>query len=419
MGAAAQVAGVVADRDPDPDVWAGLDLTSKNKPVGSLRNMARVLEQDPHFAGRIRYSIFDSAVLLDGKELRDLDLSTIAIWMDATYGLRGATDNLHRAVTVVAAKNPCHPVRDWLGGLVWDDNRRLDLLLPAYFGAENTPLHRRFGACFLIGACARAFDPGCKLDSILMLIGAQGAGKSEACAALVPVRSWFSDSSFVIGDKDALINLQGKWIIELAEGDTLRKANNDSAKAFITSRVDRYRTPFARMAEDHPRQVVFVMTGNVDEVLRDPTGARRYWPVRVGDPDLAGLVRDRDQLFAEALVRYRGGEIWHLDGKSPALLVEAQRAFEVPEAWEAALAPWVDGQKEPFSVEDAMQLGLNLSVDRWTAQHRQRAGMALSRLGCKKVRPRVEGGGRAWRYAPPDHQDQAETSSCKRKDGPV
>ncbi len=408
----AAVAGVVVEREPDPDVLAGLDVTDKQKPVGSLRNMAHVLKGDPRWQGRLRWSEFEAVVLLDGQSLRDNDLSRLAIWLDEVYGVRGAADNLHRAVNVVAEEHAFHPVRDWLDGLQWDGKPRLDGLLATYFGAEDTPLHRRFSGGWLIGACARVFEPGCQLDTMLMLIGQQGVGKSRACAALVPDRAWFGDSTFDIGNKDAFINLHGKWIYELAECESLKKASDDARKAFITSRTDR-RRPFGRLAEDHPRQVVFVATSNNTEVLTDPTGARRFWTVLVGEPDVDGLDRDRDQLFAEALTRYRAGEPWHLDAEHAALLVEAQRQFEVPEAWESALAPWVDLQDRPFTVEDALRDGLGLPFDRWDARRRQRVGKALARLGCTKTRPRAEGSRRVWCWERPDRPDQASNAGSE------
>ncbi len=288
---------------------------------------------------------------------------------------------------------------------------RLDALLAGYFRAEDTPLHRKFSAGWLIGACARVFEPGCQLDTMLMLIGGQGVGKSQACAALVPDRAWFGDSTFDIANKDAFINLHGKWIYELAECESLKRASDDARKAFITSRVDRYRKPFGRLAEDHPRQVVFVATTNNTEVLTDPTGARRFWTVLVGEPDLDALRRDRDQLFAEALFRYRAGEPWHLDAEHAALLVEAQRQFEVPEAWEGVISPWVEQQESPFTVEDAMRDGLGLSVDRWTAKVRQRVGKALARLGCTKTRPRAESARRVWCWERPVRVDQPKNAA--------
>ncbi len=407
---AGQAAGVVVDSEPDLDVLAGLDLTEKKKPIGSLRNMVHVLANDPRWEGRIRWSAFEGVVVLDGKPLRDGDLSRIAIWIDDVYGLRGSVDNLHRAVLCVAEEHSFHGPRDWLNSLAWDCTPRLDLLLATYFRAEDTPLHRKFSAAWLIGACARVFEPGCQLDTMLMLIGGQGVGKSRACAALVPDRAWFGDSTFDIGNKDAFINLAGKWIYELAECESLKKASDDARKSFITSRVDRYRKPFGRIAEDHPRQVMFVATLNPTEILTDPTGARRFWTVLVGEPDVDGVARDRDQLFAEALVRYRAGEPWHLDREHAALLVEAQRQFEVPEAWEAAIAPWVEQQEGAFTVEDAMREGLGLSTERWTPTTRQRVGKALSRLGCTKTRPRAEGARRVWCWERVDRADRAKSA---------
>jgi hypothetical protein len=280
---------------------------------------------------------------------------------------------------------------------------------PVRGAVGHETLHRKFGAGRLIGACARVFQPGCQLDTMLMLIGGQGVGKSRACAALVPDRAWFGDSTFDIANKDAFINLHGKWIYELAECESLKKASDDARKAFITSRVDRYRKPFGRLAEDHPRQVVFVATTNNIESLTDPTGARRFWTVLVGDPDVDGLACDRDQLFAEALVRYRAGEPWHLDREHAALLVEAQRQFEVPEAWEGVIAPWVERQEAPFTVEDAMREGLGLPVERWTPTNRQRVGKALARLGCAKTRPRAEGARRVWCWERVDRPDQTKS----------
>jgi putative DNA primase/helicase len=407
---AAQAAGVVVDREPDFDVLAGLDVTEKKKPIGSLRNMVHILAHDARWEGRVRWSAFEEMVVLDGHPLRDNDLSKIAIWMDDVYSVRGAADNVHRAVNLVAEDHAFHGPRDWLSSLTWDRESRLDRLLVTYFRAEDTPLHRKFGAGWLIGACARVFEPGCQLDTMLMLIGGQGVGKSRACAALVPDRAWFGDSTFDIANKDAFINLHGKWIYELAECESLKKASDDARKAFITSRVDRYRKPFGRLAEDHPRQVVFVATTNNVETLTDPTGARRFWTVLVGDPDVDALARDRDQLFAEALARYRAGEPWHLDREHATLLVEAQRQFEVPEAWESVIAPWVERQDSPFTVEDAMRDGLGLPLERWTPTNRQRVGKALARLSCTKTRPRSEGARRVWCWERADRMDRTKSA---------
>jgi predicted P-loop ATPase len=154
-----------------------------------------------------------------------------------------------------------------------------------------------------------------------------------------------------------------------------------------------------------------MVTANEKELLHDPTGARRYWPVVVGDPDLAAIARDREQLFGEALARYRAGETWWLDRAQEAQLVAAQRQFTVPEAWEEALRPWVATQEAPFTVEDAMREGLGIAVERWDKKKRQRTGLALSRLGCVRSRPVDENDERPRCWSRPPSMDGGESDA--------
>ena len=403
--------GADADREPDFDVQRALDKTDKDKPMGTLRNVVHILQADPRWNGRIRWSKFEELVVLDGQPLCDTDLTSIAIWLDEVYGVRASTDNLHRAIDFVAAQHAFHLVRDWLTACPWDGEPRLDSLLAAYFGADDTPLHRKFSSSFLIAACARVFDPGCQVDTMLMLIGKQGVGKSRVCAALPPVRSWFGESGFDIGNKDGFMALHGKWFYELAECESLNRVSDAAAKAFITSRTDRYRKPYARLTQDHPRQTIFVATGNEAEVLRDPTGARRYWPVLVGEPDIAGIERDREQLFGEAVARFRSGETWWLNRAEEKLLVVAQRQFQVPEVWESILRPWVATQDAPFTVQDAMQHGIGIVPERWDTKKAQKAGRALSRLGCIKTRPVGVDKDRPWCWERPPSMDGGKTDA--------
>ena len=400
--ATGQAAG--AEEHGEPEVLSVLRVSEKRIPFPSLLNVEAILARDSRWRGRLRWSLFDKVVIFDGRQLRDTDLSRIGIWIDEVYSVRASPDTVHRAVELVSEQHAFHGPRDWLASLTWDGVPRLDLLLTSYFGVEDTMLHRRFSSAWLIGAVARVCEPGCKLDTMLVLIGGQGLGKSEACAAMMPDRAWFGDTTFDIGNKDAYMSLHGKWMYELAECEALKRASDEARKAFITSRFDRYRKPYGRLTEDHPRQVVFVATTNIPEFLSDPTGARRFWPVLVGGLDLAGLQRDRAQLFAEAVVRYRGGEAWYLDAHNAAMLVEAQRQFEVPEAWENVLAPWVKRQESPFSVEDALREGMSISPDRWDERRRQRVGKALGRLGCTRTRPWVDGK-RCWMWVRPDRVD--------------
>jgi putative DNA primase/helicase len=272
--------------------------------------------------------------------------------------------------------------------LAWDGEHRLDSLLVDRFGAEDTELVRQIARRWLIGAVARVFAPGCKLDTMVVLVGAQGVRKSTGCAALVPEPGWFTDTAFDVSSKDAMVQLQGVWMVEIAELQSLRKSGADAVKAFLSSRRDRFRRPYGRIAEDHPRQVTFVGTTNDEEFLVDATGSRRFWPVRVGKIDVDGICTDRDQLWAEAVAAYRAGERWWLDAAGEAALRELSRAHEVGDPWEEAIRRWVAQQAGPFTVERVLAEAVQLPVERMDRSKRTRAGQVLARLGCTQTRPR-------------------------------
>jgi putative DNA primase/helicase len=407
--AAVQAAGVVVDREPDFDVQHGLDKTEKGKPVGSIRNVAHILQHDARWWERLRWSEFNDEVHLDGAPLTDDAETELAIWLDDVYGLRASPENLHRAIVFVARRNPYDPVRNYLEGLSWDGVPRLAGLLATHFSAEDTPLHRRFGTAFMVSAVARVFRPGCKVDTMLVLIGGQGQQKSTTVGALVPRESWFADTKIDLSSKDAYMLLKGVWIYEVAELNTISGASNEAVKAWLSSRVDRYRRPYGRLVEAHPRRVVLVGTGNHEEFLTDPTGARRFWPVRVGAMDPAGVAAIRDQLWAEAVARFREGETWWLSREEEGWLKEAQLLHQEPDAWEPRLEAWVAHQDTPFTVEQALADALGLPFDRWDKKVRQRVGRALARLGCTKTRPRSADKARAWCWERPASMDPGES----------
>jgi putative DNA primase/helicase len=408
VGDAAALAGVEAGEGADESVADALDKTKDGRPLGSVRNVVRVLAEDTRWDGRLRWSSFEEAAFLDEGVLTDDGLTSVALWLDEVYGLRASAETLMRAVVHVARQHPFHPVRDWLTALTWDGVPRLDRLLVDRFGAEDTALVRQIARRWLVGAVARVFAPGCKLDTMVVLVGAQGVRKSTACAALVPDARWFTDTPFDVGSKDAMVQLQGVWLIELAELQSLRRSGSDAVKAFLSSRRDRFRRPYGRIAEDHPRQVAFVGTTNDDEFLVDATGSRRFWPVRVGRIDLDGILAARDQLWAEAIAAYRAGESWWLDAQGEAALREQARGHEVGDPWADAIGRWVARQVVPFTVERVLAEAVELPVERMDRAKRTRAGQVLARLGCVQSRP--SGGGRSRVWCAPGRLDQVESA---------
>jgi putative DNA primase/helicase len=210
------------------------------------------------------------------------------------------------AVAAVADDNRFHPIREYLDGLAWDGTPRLATWLSTHLGAvvepgcdkpEARPAYiREVGRKWPIGAVARVYRPGCKVDAAPIFEGGQGIGKSQALAALVPCPEWFCDEISDLGTKDSAQDLRGKWIIELAELSAMRRGDIERTKAFMSRSTDHYRPSYGRRSQDFPRQCAFAGTTNADGYLGDETGNRRFWPVKVGAIDLDAIRRDREQL---------------------------------------------------------------------------------------------------------------------------
>jgi hypothetical protein len=234
-------------------------------------------------------------------------------------------------------ENQFHPVLDYLDSLKWDRKPRVDMWLTTYFGAENTELHRAFGRKVLIAAVRRMRKPGEKFDQMLVLESEkQGAGKSTALLIMAG-DEFFSDSP-ILGEPQQKVQeaLQGKWIYEIAELENLSKSDSGSIKAFLSRTTDRGRPAYGHGREDIGRTCIFVGTCNRDDYLKDATGNRRFWPVKCADKvDLDALVRDRDQLWAEACEIEATGESLELDR---ALWGEATKAQEA----RFDIHPWED-----------------------------------------------------------------------------
>jgi predicted P-loop ATPase len=239
-----------------------------------------------------------------------------------------------RAVQTAAKYNTFHPVRDYFASLAWDGKARLDTWLQTYFHVNDSKYSRAVGSCWMISAVARIYQPGCKADCMLVLEGDQGIYKSTALRHLAIKDEWFADRISSLGSKDAQIEMSGVLLIEIAEMDALRKAASGTAKCFLDKRHDRYLPPYGKHTIMLPRQVVFAGSINppAGGYLKDPTGARRYWPVTChGMIDIDSLLRDRDQLWAEAVHQYNAKVSWHLTpGPSPSQCPRTCDTFHCP-----------------------------------------------------------------------------------------
>jgi len=310
---------------PAPEGWSQLN-DEDTAVLGMLRmdpegegvkntpnNIFTVLENDSEVGGTIRFNGLTKQVEIPSTQFAGGSANTLATdimnWLDRKWQMVVNRVQVQDQLLLIARKNEYNPVKEYLLKVKagWDGKRRIDTVLIDYCGADDNEFNRRAGAMWMISACARGIEPGSKVDTVLILEGRQGAGKSKFLAALAG--PWFSDTPLVIGNKDSWQMASYRWIIELAELASLRASETEAQKAFISSRIDNYRPPYGSAPEEFKRYAIFGGSTNQKEYLPDETGNRRYWPVAVGDCDVIGLRNDRDQLWAEAAYRYLSAEL--------------------------------------------------------------------------------------------------------------
>ena len=306
------------------------------------------------------------------RDLRDEDYSQTQAWLNKNGFPTVGDKPVDRAVNLLCRKAVLSPVRHYLESLSCDpDNDQLSVAswMRDYLGVEPaTEAEREY-----VQAVARALDPGCKADSVPILEGKQGTGKSTAIRVLFGA-DWFGDALPPMGHKDASDYVKGKWAIELAEMSFQSKADIEQQKAFISRQEERYRPAYRREEVTYARRCVFWGTTNRDDYLKDETGNRRFWPIKTGKIDIEGLNAVRDRLWAKAVHHYRQEMEWWLD---PAMQVFAEvqnsQRFE-RDVWEQDVLQWVNDQNiQETTLRDALNGALLMTAD----QRRMRAVLKL------------------------------------------
>ena len=338
----------------DEDWQNGLELDKSGHVKNTLRNLTLILENDPNLKG----VVFNQ--LLDGMEIkgevpwnhpskfwRDADDAQLISYVDAHYGTFSAR-NYDIAVTKVADDRAYHPIREFIESLPeWDKVPRVDTLLVDYLGASDTAYVRAVTRKTLCAAISRVLRPGCKFDSMLVLNGPQGVGKSTLIAKLAG--EWFSDSLNLgdTKDKTAAEKLQRYWILEIGELAGLKKAEVETLRSFLSRQNDIYRAAFGKRATPHLRQCVFFGTTNAESgYLRDTTGNRRFWPVKTpgnGKKQSWNLTHEEIlQIWAEALVYVRQREKLYLSAEMDALAKDEQREAMESDEREGLVREYLD-----------------------------------------------------------------------------
>ncbi len=292
----------------------------------------------------------------EGAEVQDIDIVRIKYWFARHHRIEPSTDKINEAIAKLADENRYHPVRDFLDTLEWDGESRLSTWLKDYHDAEAPePYLSAVSRKVVCAMIARVYEPGCKFDQVMILEGKQGCGKSTAVSILS--NPWFSDAHITIGDKDAVLAMRSIWVLELGELSGISKADTNLLKGFISSRVDRIRLPYGRRTENFPRQSILIGTTNPGDYLRDVTGNRRFWPVNVGKCDFEKLRRDRDQILAEAKVRWEFGEKLYLETKEMNEgAVQEQEGRMHEDTWATKLGDFLESEKGKTKKERLVDL---------------------------------------------------------------
>lgn len=310
----------------DDENWQTLlELDKQGKVKDTMANIAAIVSHDENLKS-IVYNEFKGCIDVIGplpwKQVKpgfnDSDVANAKLYFERVYGIWSPTKFKDALLAVVAAERIYHPIKNYFAGLTWDGVPRLDSLLIDYCGAEDNPYTRAVTRKTLCAAVARVYEPGRKFDSILVLSGPQGIGKSTFFAKLGG--AWYSDSLAIsdMKDKTAAEKLQGYWILELGELAGIKKVDVETVKSFVTRVDDKYRQAYGMVVESHPRSCIIVGTTNSESgFLRDITGNRRFWPVQVSEHgshhpwDLEEI----DQVWAEAIQAYKDGESLFLSGE--------------------------------------------------------------------------------------------------------
>jgi predicted P-loop ATPase len=388
--------------------WRKQLLRNKNGEVrANLANALIALRHDPVWQGVLGHDEFAGQTVMIRRPpfaagqnnwsprawLPNDDALTTEWMQHAGIGIR--TDIAAQAIETAARNNIFHPVRDYLSGLVWDCKERVARWLSIYLGVEQSPYAQDVGRSALVAAVARVMRPGCKADHVLILEGPQAVGKSDTIKILGG--AWFTDEIADLGSKDAAMQTAGTWLIEVAELDAMSRTEVSKIKAFITRTTDRFRPPYGRRVVEVPRQCVFWGSTNSDEFLKDETGGRRFWPVKVTNVDRTALRRDRDQLWAEAVALFKGGSKWWITDSDVARAAEVeQQQRYVRDPWQSAIEGFV-ANRDDTSVEEIFDDLFHMDKSRRTQIDQTRIARALKAANFERYQRRA-GQIRHWRY---------------------
>ena len=395
---------------PDSDWRSFLQLKKNGELVErSVTNLLLVMKNDERLAGVFKFDSFSKNIIIAKcppwedeatfkvRNLKDYDYIRLESFLETVNGLKSGRERCADAI-VSTAQLPCNtfnPATDYFNALKWDGVQRLDTWLKKYVsnGDQSEEYLRMVGRKFLCGLAARAMTPGVKFDTMIILEGKQNGGKSRLANALSTINgtSYFLDDFRDIDNKDSLMKIQGKLVVEFPEITTMRRAEVNELKGFLSRQTDAYRAPYARNTMESPRQCVFVGTVNPEgEYLRDVTGNRRYWPISCRDKlDLDAIIDIMPQMHAEAAFLVKNGEQLWLNEQEYELATKQQEDRVLMDAWHSKISETLES-KNWVSTEQLLE-AVGIPLDRRTSNDISRVSKIMVMVGWSRERKRDSG----------------------------
>jgi predicted P-loop ATPase len=326
------------DFETESTAWVKeMEIDGKGSFKSTASNLNLIFKNDVRLAGIFKLNEFDGNRYVFAnlpwrrtnppEPMRNVDYSGVRNYIESMYGITGNL-KIDDVLALRFEEESFHPIRDYIRQLKWDGTKRVDTLFADYFGAPNNSYTKEASRKMLVGALARAFVPGIKFDLVITFVGPEGTGKSTFIGKLGG--KWYSDTFTTVHGKESFEQIQGAWIMEIAELSGLRKAEVEAVKHFLTKQVDSFRPAYARVVESFPRQCIFVGTTNSADFLKSTTGNLRFIPIDVRPEAVTKSVWDDlnddevGQIWAEAYTMYKKGETLYMSPEADAIAKREQ-----------------------------------------------------------------------------------------------
>lgn len=376
-----------------------LDVNEDGRVLNTVKNMAEWLRAG-HYGMKIALDKFTGRTMgspegvLQWREISDLEVIRIRVMLerDGFGSFGGGNDLIRQALNLVANENVIDTAQMWASTLIWDGKLRCEMFLTDYFGVKDSDYIRAVSRYFWSSLARRTLDPGVKADMILVLVGKQGLRKSSSLQAIVPSIDFFGELDFRKDDAERCRVMQGKLLVEWNELRGAASAGEDAIKTFLARQVDEWRPLFTEETKRAPRRSVIIGTTDSDEFLSDMAGNRRYLPFKPTRSDIAAILRDRDQLWAEAFETFPG-----VDWSAERLAAQAHEDHAISDMWDPLVLEWLEGPRlvGGFELDDGLGMtngegqftltevmnGLNVPAARQGRTEQMRMARILKRFG--------------------------------------